>query len=173
VHSSSRRSGSILIAFILLVVVGWGDYATGYEVSFGPLYALTIAWTTWRLNLAWGLAFSVLSPGIWLYADLASGDHYRRWWHAWERAAMMLIMMVFVAVSFHVFKRVLRAEQKRAKEMEGALPICACCKRIQDSNGYWMEMGAYLREHSKLDPQSKLCPECARAKYVSGYSATS
>jgi hypothetical protein len=158
---------------MLLALVGWGDYATGYEISFGPLYALTIAWTTWQLNLGWGLLFCVLSPGIWLYADIASGDHYRHAWHAWERAATMLIMMTFVAISFHIFKRMLRAERSRVRQMEGVLPVCASCKRIQDANGYWMELGAYLREYSSAQPQPKLCPDCARTKYVSGYPSAS
>jgi hypothetical protein len=161
---------SVGIGLVILGLVGWIDYVTGYEVSVVPLYALPIAWVTWRLNMGWGLAFAFLGAGLWICVELASGYQYTHRWHAWENAAMELIIMAFVAVSLSFFKRILGRERERVRHLEGALPVCAVCKRIEDTNGYWMEIEAYLREHTASTPQHKLCPDCARAQYLSGYT---
>ena len=32
----------------------------------------------------------------------------------------------------------------RAKTLAGLFPICACCKRIRDDQGYWQQVEAYI-----------------------------
>lgn len=61
------------------------------------------------------------------------------------------------------------AELKRAmaevKVLSGLLPVCVCCKKIRDDNGYWNQIEAYVREHSEADFTHSICPDCAKKLY--------
>ncbi|MBN2038101.1 MAG: hypothetical protein JW768_15275 [Chitinispirillaceae bacterium] len=49
--------------------------------------------------------------------------------------------------------------------LRGLLPICACCKKIRDDQGYWNHIESYLRKHTLADFTHTLCPECVRQYY--------
>jgi PAS domain S-box-containing protein len=51
------------------------------------------------------------------------------------------------------------------KTLRGMLPICACCKKIRDDEGYWTGLEQYLAEHSELQFTHGICPECERKLY--------
>ena len=46
------------------------------------------------------------------------------------------------------------------EQLEELLPICACCKRIRDDQGYWLAVEAYLESHRGITFTHGLCPEC-------------
>lgn len=48
----------------------------------------------------------------------------------------------------------------QVKSLKGLLPICSWCKRIRDDKGYWLEVEAYIHEHSEADFSHGICPEC-------------
>lgn len=48
----------------------------------------------------------------------------------------------------------------QVKSLKGLLPICSWCKRIRDDQGYWLEVEAYLHEHSEVDFSHGICPDC-------------
>jgi PAS domain S-box-containing protein len=48
----------------------------------------------------------------------------------------------------------------RAKTLAGLFPICACCKRIRDDQGYWQQVESYISEHSDAVFTHGICPEC-------------
>jgi AmiR/NasT family two-component response regulator len=51
------------------------------------------------------------------------------------------------------------------KTLKGLLPICAACKKIRDSKGYWEQIEAYLKDHSDVEFSHSICPECAQELY--------
>lgn len=55
--------------------------------------------------------------------------------------------------------------QDEVKVLRGFLPICASCKKIRDSKGYWAQIEAYIRDHSEADFSHSICPECAEKLY--------
>jgi hypothetical protein len=70
------------------------------------------------------------------------------------------------------------AEQDRLKSIEklqqalsevetlrGLLPICACCKKIRDDQGYWNHIEAYLGKHARTEFTHTLCPDCVKDFY--------
>ena len=50
------------------------------------------------------------------------------------------------------------------KTLEGILPICANCKRIQE-HGFWVSIEAYVEKHSNAQFSHGLCPDCAHKLY--------
>ena len=48
------------------------------------------------------------------------------------------------------------------QSLRGLIPICAQCKRIRDSEGYWHAVEKYLINHPEADFSHGYCPECAK-----------
>jgi PAS domain S-box-containing protein len=51
---------------------------------------------------------------------------------------------------------------REVKALSGLLPICACCKRIRDDNGYWQQLETYLHEHANAQFSHGICPCCEK-----------
>jgi GAF domain-containing protein len=59
--------------------------------------------------------------------------------------------------------RELRAALANIRTLEGLLPICLSCKKIQDQKGTWQPFEYYVRAHSEARVTHKICPECSKA----------
>lgn len=74
-------------------------------------------------------------------------------------------------------ERIVALEQERArrlrelqdaldhiKTLQGILPICMYCRRIQSDDASWQRIEEYVAEHSNAEFSHGMCPECT-AKY--------
>ena len=59
--------------------------------------------------------------------------------------------------------RELKAALANIHTLEGLLPICLSCKKIQDQKGVWQPFEYYLRAHSEAKVSHKICPDCSKA----------
>ena len=59
---------------LLVVLVGFLDVVTGYQVSFSLLYLAPITLVTWGAGRRWGVAIASLSTLVWLGADILSAQ---------------------------------------------------------------------------------------------------
>ena len=59
--------------------------------------------------------------------------------------------------------RELKAALANVRTLEGLLPICLSCKKIQDQKGQWQPFEYYVRAHSEAKVTHKICPECSKA----------
>lgn len=59
--------------------------------------------------------------------------------------------------------RELEAALGKIRTLQGLLPICLSCKKIQDKQGNWQPFEHYVRSHSEAKVRHKLCPDCSRA----------
>jgi GAF domain-containing protein len=59
--------------------------------------------------------------------------------------------------------RDLKAALANIRTLEGLLPICLSCKKIQDQRGNWQPLEYYVRMHSKAKVTHKICPDCSKA----------
>jgi len=57
----------------------------------------------------------------------------------------------------------LKAALANIRTLEGLLPICLSCKKIQDRNGNWQPFEYYVRAHSEAKVTHKICPDCSKA----------
>jgi GAF domain-containing protein len=57
----------------------------------------------------------------------------------------------------------LKAALANIRTLEGLLPICLSCKKIQDQRGDWQPFEYYVRAHSEAKVTHKICPDCSRA----------
>jgi len=57
----------------------------------------------------------------------------------------------------------LKAALANVHTLEGLLPICLSCKKIQDQRGTWQPFEYYVRAHSEAKVTHKICPDCSKA----------
>ena len=153
-----------LAAILLLaVVVGLADWRTGYYVSFSTFYAMPVFAAGWYLGTSAGLFTVFFTSLVWLISrnhmadapDLATS--LRVWNLMMKTSSHLLFYLGASGVRFRF-----ETMRQRVRALTGLLPICNCCKRIEDESGYWGELETYLREHSEADVKRKLCPDCSK-----------
>jgi phosphoserine phosphatase RsbU/P len=55
------------------------------------------------------------------------------------------------------------------KTLHGIIPICTCCKKIRDDQGFWTQVEIYVRNHSEAEFSHSFCPECMQKLYPECY----
>jgi len=168
VDEPSRVSKPVMFAASLVGValIGFVDYLTGYEVSLSVFYTAPVIVAVWCCGLWPSVLIAMLSVVTWRIADAAAGHVYTvpiiPLWNSFVRFTFLLL----TAYGASAAKFQIQQGKARLKALEGRLPICTCCKRICDAEGYWAEIEVYLSEHSSAEPKSKLCPDCARRLHI-------
>jgi signal transduction histidine kinase len=90
------RGWIFLQALALVGVIGFVDYATGYEVTVFPFYSIPILLAVWFGNPRLATVISICSALVWWEADTASGHVYtREWLQPWD-AFVRLIFFCLV-----------------------------------------------------------------------------
>jgi signal transduction histidine kinase len=113
-------------AFALVVIIGFLDYLTGYEVAFFPFYSIPILLMVWFGSRNAAIAISVLSALAWWLADRASGHLYStEWLRAWDSIVRLMFfgLVMIAGIAFKQQRDVIRAriellERSRRLERE-------------------------------------------------------
>ena len=51
------------------------------------------------------------------------------------------------------------------KVLSGHIPICVSCKKIRDSNEYWVEIESYVQARTEAEFSHGICPDCKEKLY--------
>ena len=164
-----------VIAALLVVgilVLGYLDYRTGYELGFFVFYIPPVMVAAWYLGRVSGVGSACLSIIVWAAADHLSGNRYSAPVFAVWNTLIRLIAFLIVSESFAKIRQLLLAERETVEELrraraeinvlEGLLPICAQCKKIRDAGGSWTRIESYITTHSNAQFTHGYCPDCAR-----------
>jgi len=107
-----------------VLVVGFFDFITGYEISFFLFYAGPILFAVWFLDLQRTALIVLVSAIVWWWADWQDAHPYfASWVQIWE-TAVRLIFFSFVAVGGHAIKsrrdsmEAWLADMRRLRELE-------------------------------------------------------
>ncbi len=60
----------------------------------------------------------------------------------------------------------LESNLREVRALRGLLPVCPNCRKIRDDDGYWSELGQYLRQAAGTELTHGVCPDCARELYA-------
>lgn len=77
-----RRGTMAAVSLVLVCIIGYIDYRTGYERSLSLFYLVPISVGTWFVGLFFGLFMATLSVVVWVMSDLAAGIPAVRIWNA-------------------------------------------------------------------------------------------
>lgn len=163
---SRRISFLVSLAVLQLFLVGYLDFASGYEVSLAIFYFLPIAFAAWYLGAVWSLFFAFAAAATLTWTEVAGGRQFSRTWMMWEHGLMRVLIFGFVAYSFSHFRRTIERERAKLRRLEGLLTFCNYCTRVRDESGNWTELAVLVRNSDVLQTRLKVCPECSRAAYA-------
>ncbi len=71
-----------IVSLVLVCIIGYIDFETGYERSLSLFYLVPISLGTWFVGLLFGLFIATTSVVVWVVSDLAAGIPAVRIWNA-------------------------------------------------------------------------------------------
>jgi K+-sensing histidine kinase KdpD len=159
-----------------LVVVGYFDYITGYELYMDVFYFIPVSICAWNMRRRYVLVLALLCALTWGIIDISVGHPYssKLYWY-WN---MFIKFSCFVILGMVVQSlRCNLKEQARARrELEMALAdlrqsaaeieklhgqlqvICAWSQRIR-IEGKWMTLEEFLKNHLQIKISHGISPE--------------
>lgn len=95
-HGKQNRPLLVFAGFVLIGMIGFIDYLTGYEYAISVFYVLPITLITWVASKRFGFTASIVSAIVWLAADITSGQPYSYplipIWNSFIRLAFFVII---------------------------------------------------------------------------------
>jgi len=162
----SKHNLTLVVIALSVVVFGFVDYVTGYELGFFPFYFLPIAIAAWKLGLNSSYFISILSSIVWFFSDISSHPYSSVLFAFWN-TIMKLLSFLIIAYFTSKLQFLLRKNPElsedhlsQVKTLSGLIPICASCKKIRDDKGEWQRIEEYIEERTKAEFTHGLCPEC-------------
>ena len=168
----SREQTKIFIAcLVLLGVLGWVDYRTGYELGFFIAYSAPVGLVAWHLGRWPGIFMALLASIAWWMADSLDGEKYSHaFYWVWNNVVHFL-SFVINAVAIAKIKTDLDALHQARAELEitrralchvaPLLPTCPACNKshaLPSNSGAktWPNDSPVVPELS-----GALCADCA------------
>jgi hypothetical protein len=140
--AKGRRDLSLAGCFILLGVLGWLDYITGYEMSFFVFYSAPIGIAAWYVGRWPAIGLALGATVTWLLADYFSGAKYSAPFFYYWNSTIHFLAFIINAVTIAKIKsdldrrHALAAELESAREtlraMSALLPACPACGKPRD-----------------------------------------
>ncbi len=105
----SRKSplpklGSVVLAVALAGLIGFLEYATGYNFHLTAFFLVPICWAGWVEGRRAGLFLAVVGTVIELFADLTTGHPYKNPVIPYWNALMLLAFFVVIVYSLSAFQ---------------------------------------------------------------------
>ena len=138
----NRRLIINIISLIILLIISWLDFITGYEFGFFIFYFIPVSISAWFNGRQAGLLMGCMSAVCWYLSDFYSHHPYSKsfliYWEMWIR------WITFLTTAFTVSKiRELMEREKQLKieltkvikendELKGLL--CNCASSRDNSN---------------------------------------
>ena len=107
----------IAVCLLLVAIIGYIDYATGYERPLLLFYLLPISLAVWFGNLLFGLIVAVVAIVAWMWSDLAAGIPALGFWNV----GMAFTSFAIFAGMLSKLRTLVRELDKRVLERTAAL----------------------------------------------------
>lgn len=108
------KRGVFIFASLLLLGLGWGDYVTGFEVTFSFFYLIPISIVTWYVGIRSGYFMTISGVLMWLSTNLMAGETFTSEWIRFFNTAVRLVVFMLIASLIHELKTALQTERKIA-----------------------------------------------------------
>jgi hypothetical protein len=175
-NAVSRRGSRAVFIFtgclLLLLLVGWVDYITSYELGFFVFYTLPIGLAAWYLGRWPGIWVALGATIAWWLADALAGAKYSSQFYFWWNSTVHFSAFVINAVTIAKIKVELRQRDELATRLEAArqalraaakvLPACPLCGKVHPQTV--RNDSTELRDltQGNADLSGALCEECAQ-----------
>ncbi len=157
---------------LLILILGWIEWKTGYEFHFFVFYFIPVIITAWFFGTESAIIISVLCALAWATSDYLSGHTYSsNLLFVWN-TMICLVAYLIIGWAFSKIKNLYQAEKEKSdllqkalseiKTLEAFLSICCVCKKIHNKDGEWQQMESYISNNSQTNFSHGYCPECAK-----------
>lgn len=156
----NRRRWLVFVGcVIILVLSGWLDYATGYEMGFFVFYSLPVGLTAWYIG-KWPAILIALGASLtWWLADRLAGQVYSSTFSLWWNNSVHFSSFLINAVTISKIKTSLDARHQLENELVDArgqiqvliknLSICPKCGQPRESKSPRQDFDASSGQDSR------------------------
>ena len=109
------------ISLIILLVIGWLDYITGYEFGFFIFYFIPVAIAAWLCGKRSGLVMAFASALCWYLSDKYTNHPYSQAFFIYWEMFMRLISFLTTALTVSRIREMLLNEERLNAELRRAL----------------------------------------------------
>lgn len=116
-------SGSIvnLVSFIVLILIAWLDYITGYEFGFFIFYFIPVSISAWFCGKRSGIAIGCASAVFWFLSDKFTHHPYSKAYFIYWEMFMRLVSFLTTALTIARIRTMLINEEYLNAELQRAL----------------------------------------------------
>lgn len=105
----------LFIALVLIALLGWLDYVTGFEISFSFFYLLPISLTAWYVGIGTSHLITGISVLTWLISNRLAGEVYSSEWIHFFNAGVRLVVFTGIATLLYELKTAFQLERRIAR----------------------------------------------------------
>ena len=118
-----------ILSLLLLLLLGWLDYVTGYEFGFFIFYFIPVSIAAWWGGRTPGLIMGCLCAAAWFLADRLTNHTYRHAYLLYWETFMRLVSFVTTALTLTKIRETVNARQQLQAELDRAREENAALKR--------------------------------------------
>jgi K+-sensing histidine kinase KdpD len=107
-----------LATLLILALIGWLDYITGYEFGFFIFYFIPVAIASWYGGRMPGLVNAVMSAVCWYLSDLYTYHHYTKAYFVYWETFMRLASFITTALSVSRIRSFVLNEERMLAELQ-------------------------------------------------------
>lgn len=167
------------IVMNLSLAYGTGHGSVSYWMLCMPIFY--VSFLPSKEAFLWGFVETAIMTILLLFPNLFDSFDYTRYFGIRILGAFIFILFVSIVLergreryqrlvlesnkAIEMERKKLAKALSNIKQLKGMLPICACCKKVRDDEGYWSQIEQYLVSHSEATFSHGICPECAKKLY--------
>jgi len=146
------------------------DIVTGPYILFPITFVFPVYLAAWHLGRWPGIGFAFMLVGARFVIAMTIESELMPLWAAALNAGIRLVVLIGLSLLIEMLARQKRSLSERVQALEGILPICSFCKKVQRPDGTWEQIEVYIRDRSTAEFSHGLCETCAREHYGKYYA---
>jgi C4-dicarboxylate-specific signal transduction histidine kinase len=117
----SREGAHLILAasLVLVALIGYADFLTGYNIRLAVLYLVPISWTTWRLGGISGGGMAVASAICWMVTFESTHPYSHPVYFYWEGSATAATFLIVVLLLARLRRALRRSDERFVTVLDG------------------------------------------------------
>jgi K+-sensing histidine kinase KdpD len=128
--TGNRRTRIVVASIVILLILGWIDYVTGYEFGFFIFYFIPVSITAWYVGRKAGIAMACASAVCWYLADRMTHHPYPRPYLVYWETFARYISFLTTALTISKIRETIDNGQRVREELDRALEENRELKRL-------------------------------------------
>ena len=106
-----------VVSMVVLLLIGWLDYITGYEIGFFIFYFIPVAIAAWYCGPKDGICIAIASAVCWYLSDRLTNHLYSRAYFIYWEMFIRLISFLTTAMTLSKIRDLVLNEERMIVEL--------------------------------------------------------